>query len=213
MGRVTITMAFKTKKKNIKMNVIECYEPTNKSDETKDQFYNRLQTILDQCHEKDINILMGDFNAKIGADNIGDENIIGTQSLEEINKNGERFVDICALNKFIIGGSIFLHWRIQKAIWRSPDCVTENQIDHMCIGKKFSRSMQDVRVKRGADASDHHLIMAKLKKNWMETATRSQRLNGTLLTDVHNKQEYRPTLTNKFQILQEMLEEENLNTQ
>ncbi|XP_021366220.1 uncharacterized protein LOC110458686 [Mizuhopecten yessoensis] len=38
----------------------------------------------------------------------------------------------------------------------------ENQIDLVCISKKFRRSLQDVRVKRGADAaSDHHLIVAK----------------------------------------------------
>jgi len=41
---------------------------------------------------------------------------------------------------------------------------TENQIDHFWISKKFRRSLQDVRVKRGADAAtDHHLIVAKVK--------------------------------------------------
>ena len=33
-----------------------------------------------------------------------------------------------------------------------------------CIAKKFRRSLEDVRVKRGADAtSSHHLVVAKLK--------------------------------------------------
>lgn len=42
--------------------------------------------------------------------------------------------------------------------------MTENQIDHLCISKKFRRSLQDVRVRRGADvASDHHLVVARLK--------------------------------------------------
>ncbi|CAG2220746.1 unnamed protein product [Mytilus edulis] len=41
---------------------------------------------------------------------------------------------------------------------------TENQIDHVCISKKFRRSLQDVRVKIGTDAAtDHHLIVAKVK--------------------------------------------------
>ena len=73
-------------------------------------------------------------------------------------------MDICALNKLVIGGSIFPHKRIHKATWVSPDHTTENQIDHICISKKFRRSLQDVRVKRGADvASDHHLLTARLK--------------------------------------------------
>ena len=46
----------------------------------------------------------------------------------------------------------------------TPDLITENQIDHVCIAKKFRRSLIDVRVKSGADvASDHHLVVAKLK--------------------------------------------------
>ena len=47
----------------------------------------------------------------------------------------------------------------------SPDQRTHNQINHICIGQKFRRSIfPDVRVKRGADAaSDHHLVIWKLE--------------------------------------------------
>ena len=153
-GPRIITASFRTKKKKIKMNAIQCYAPTNDSDEeNKDQFYNRLQTIIDKCPVKDVNILMGYFNAKIGKDNTGYEEVMGKHGLGEINENGERFADTCALNKIVIGGSIFPHKRIHKATWVSPDHVTENQIDHICIGKTFRRSLQDVRVKRGADAA------------------------------------------------------------
>lgn len=58
----------------------------------------------------------------------------------------------------------FLPPQKDKATWLSPDLWTENQIDQMCIGKKFLRTLQDVRVKRGADvSSDHHLLIAQLK--------------------------------------------------
>jgi exonuclease III len=47
-GPRIITATFITKK-NIKMNVIKCYTPTNDHDEqSKDQFYNRLQAVLDK---------------------------------------------------------------------------------------------------------------------------------------------------------------------
>ena len=219
-GPRIITASFRTKKKKIKMNVIQCYAPTNDSDEeNKDQFYNRLQTIIDKCPVKDVNILMGDFNAKIGKDNTGYEEVMGKHGLGEINENGERFADTCALNKIVIGGSIFPHKRIHKATWVSPDHVTENQIDHICIGKTFRRSLQDVRVKRGADAaSDHHLLVAilklKLKKNRMETAVKRKKYNVSFLKDAQTREEYRLKLTNRFQVLQELLEEEtDLNKQ
>ena len=80
---------------------------------------------------------MGDFNAKIGMDNTGHEVIMGTHGLGQMNENGERFADLCTLNQLVIGGSIFPHKRIPKATWISPNHVTENQIDHICISRKF----------------------------------------------------------------------------
>nr|KAG5714913.1 hypothetical protein BaRGS_000401 [Batillaria attramentaria] len=148
-----ITAKFITKKKDIKLNIIQCYAPTNDAEEEKkDDFYQQLQTVIDRGGAKDMTILMGDFNAKIGSDNTGYEDTMGTHGLGQMNENGERFADFCALNQLVIGGSIFPHKRIHKATWRSPDHVTENQIDHICISRKFRRSWRDVRVMRGADA-------------------------------------------------------------
>ena len=65
--------------------------------------------------ERDITIVMGDFNAKIGADSTGYEDTIGTQGLGQMNENGERFADMCAVNQMVTGGSIFSHKRIHKA--------------------------------------------------------------------------------------------------
>ena len=94
---------------------------------------------------------MGDFNAKIGMDNTGYEDIMGTHGLGQMNENDERFADLCALNQLVIGGSIFPHTRFHKATWISPKDVMENQIDHIYISHRFRTSWWDVRVTRGAD--------------------------------------------------------------
>ena len=120
--------------------------------------------MIDNFPERDVTILMGDFNAKIGSDNIGYEEVMGQCRLSGMNDNGERLRDLSALNKLVFSGSVFPHRRIHEAMWLSPDQSTANQIDHFCISEKFRRSFQDVRVKRGADvASDHHLVIANLK--------------------------------------------------
>ena len=111
----------------------------------------------------------------------GYEDTMGTQVLGQMNENGERFADMYALNQLVIGGSTFPHKQIHKATWRSPDHVTENQIDHICINQSF-RSCKDVRVMRGADvASDHHLVVTLIRlrlKKLKKPAQRSEQVQS-----------------------------------
>ena len=91
--------------------------------------------------EKDVTTLMGHFHAKIGSNNRGYEEVMGTHGIGEMNENGEMFADLCSFNRLIIGGSVFPHRRIHNVTGVSPDHRTENQIDHICTSQKFRRSM------------------------------------------------------------------------
>nr|KAG5695063.1 hypothetical protein BaRGS_032556 [Batillaria attramentaria] len=205
-----ITAKFITKKKDIKLNIIRCYAPTNDvEEEKKDDFYQQLQTVIDRGGAKDMTILMGDFNAKIGSDNTGYEDTMGTHGLGQMNEDGERFADFCALNQLVIGGSIFPRKRIHKATWRSPDHVTENQIDHICISRKFRRSWRDVRVMRGADVSSDLLattLRLRLKRHTNANNTRT-RYNVGLLMTTETQAAFRISLSNRFQPLQDLIED------
>ena len=166
-----ITATFCTDQKRFNLLVIQCYAPTNEAEEeTKTEFYEQLQEAVRKATARDIVIMMGDFNAKIGSNNKGYELVMGKQATGSMNENGEKLADFCLDNDLVIGGSIFPHKTIHKNTWVSPDHVTENQIDFVCYSRKFRRSVLDTRVKRGADvASDHHLVTAsvklKLKRN------------------------------------------------
>ena len=77
-----VTAMFRTSSKNIDLFVVQCYAPTNDADDaTKQDFYNLLQAVLDTAKQKDLVILMGDFNAKVGEDNKRYETIMGQQGL------------------------------------------------------------------------------------------------------------------------------------
>ncbi|VDO77983.1 unnamed protein product [Schistosoma margrebowiei] len=193
------------------MNVIQCYAPTNDDNEdAKDQFYDRLQSIIEKCPTKDLTILMGDLNAKVGMNNTGYEDIMGRHGLREKNENGERFANLGVFNKLVIGGTIFPHKRIHKTIWTSPDHTTQNQIDHICINKKFRRTMEDVRTRGGADiVSDQHLLVAKMKlklqKHWKMEWTTSQKFNTAFLRDTDRLNKFKIALSNKFQAFHDLL--------
>ncbi|VDP63339.1 unnamed protein product [Schistosoma curassoni] len=146
---------------------------------------------------------MGDLNAKVGIDNTGYEDIIGS---------GE-FANLCAFNKLAIGGTIFSRKCIHKATWVSLDYTTENRIDHICINKKFRRTMEDVRSRRGTNlASDHHRIVTKmklkLKKDRTTGQTAQQRFNTDFVRDTNRLNDFKIALNNRFQALQDLLKEE-----
>ena len=208
-----ITAKFTTKKKDIKLNIIQCYAPTSDAEEEKkDDFYQQLQAVLDRRGAKDKTILMGDFNAKIGMEHTGYEDIMGSHGLGQMNRNGEHFADQCALNQLVIGGSIFPYKRIHKTTWISPNHVTENQIDHICTSRKFRRSWRDVRVMRGADvSSDHHLLLTTVRlrlKRFTNANSTWTKYNVGLLRNKDTQTAFQISLSNRFQPLQELIEDD-----
>ena len=103
-GPRILTANFRTKIWRINMDVIQCYAPTNETDEAeKDDFYDRLLRITQSRPQRNILIVMGDINAKIGGDNTGFEEIMGQQGLGEMNDSGERFANLCATSSLVIG--------------------------------------------------------------------------------------------------------------
>ena len=91
--------------------------------------------------------------------------------------------------------NIFPHKKIHMAAWSSPYHVTDKQIDHICIKKKFSRSLQAARVQ----CSDHLLVAKlKLKKSGMAASSIWQKYNTQFLKNAKLQEEYGTTLSNKL---------------
>ncbi|VDP38541.1 unnamed protein product [Schistosoma margrebowiei] len=81
-GPGIIKASFETKKEGIAMNIIQCYVPNNDYNEhVKNQFYDELQSIVEKCPTKDLTILMGDLNTKVGMDITRYEDIMGRHGL------------------------------------------------------------------------------------------------------------------------------------
>ena len=169
---------------------------------------------MDRKRKKDIIILMGDLNVKIGDDNSSFEETMGKHGLGRMNENGEMFANFCASNQLIIGGSIFQHKRVHKATWISPDHRTANQIDHICIDKKFRTSLQDVKVCRGADvASDHHLLLSKIRLKLKRYSTNPNYRKQFKVEELKNQEvrdRFAVTVSNKYQVLEQLVDDMNI---
>jgi hypothetical protein len=107
----------------------------NKDDVIKDSIYEELEQVFDQFPRYHMKNLLGDFNAKLGREDIF-KSIIGNESLHEAsNDDGVRVVNFATSKNLIVKSTTFSHRHIHKHTWTSPDGVTHNHIDHVLIYK------------------------------------------------------------------------------
>jgi hypothetical protein len=76
---------------------------------------------LDKAEKRDIKIVMGDFNAKVGVDCDTWHTIIGKHGYREENERGERLLQFCRMNKMAIMNTWFEHRPPQKWTWIAPE--------------------------------------------------------------------------------------------
>ena len=161
---------------------------------------------MDSVHKHDILLVIGDLNAKVGEDNEGYDNIIGSHGVGERNDNGERLVDFCRLNNLVVTGTIFPHKLIHKQTWTFPGGKTKNQIDHVLVSRQHWTSEMDTRAMRGDDiASDHQIVQSKIKlklKRKQKNKAIRMKFNIIKLQQPAIIAQFSLKLRNKYDILQ-----------
>ena len=80
--------------KPFNITVIHVYAPTSNAEETEvEQFYEDLQDLLKLTPKKDALFIIGDWNAKVGSQEI--LGVTGKFGLGEQNKAGQRLTEFC----------------------------------------------------------------------------------------------------------------------
>lgn len=150
-----------------KINIIQVYAPTaDKSEDEVEQFYNEVEQAMDIAKPKDITIVMGDLNAKIGKGSEGE--YIGEFGLGTRNKRGDRLAQFCQEKDLIITNTYYKLPKRRLYTWKSPadntNNIVRNQIDFLLINKRYRNSIKAIKTYPGADiASDHNPLAAKFE--------------------------------------------------
>ena len=184
------------------------HAPTEESAEAeKDDFYDTLDMVCSRLPKHDVKVLLGDWNAKLGKEDLFRPSL-GRWSLHDMcNDNGIRFASFATAKGLAIASTMFPHKNIHKGTWRSPDGRTVNQIDHVAIDGRHKSGVEDVRTVRGADCdSDHFLVRCRMRmrlrsKPRPRAQPRRRRLNTELLQEEQMRTQFRVEVANRFSCL------------
>jgi exonuclease III len=126
--------------------VLNVHAPTEeKSDDSKNSFYEELEQFFDHFPKYHIKILLGDFNAKLEREDTL-KPTIGNESLhEDSNDNGVTAKNFATSKNLVVKSTMFPHRNIHKYTWTSPDGKTHYPIDHVLIDRRWHSSILDVR--------------------------------------------------------------------
>ena len=113
-----ISVRFQGKPFNI--TVIQGYAPTNNAEEAEvEWFYEDLQDLLELTPRKDVLLIIGDWNAKVGSQET--PGVTGKFGLGIQNEAGQRLIEFCQKNALVIANTLFQQHKRRLYTWTSPD--------------------------------------------------------------------------------------------
>ena len=109
-------------------------------------FYEDLQDLLNLTFQKDVLFIIGDWNAKIGSQEI--PGVTGKFGLGVQNKTGQRLTEFSQDNTLVIANILFQQHKRRLYTWISLDGQYKNQNDYIFFAAKdgealYSQQKQD----------------------------------------------------------------------
>ena len=109
---------FKANHSNI--TEIQAYAPTGNIEKAEvEQFNEDLQNLLELTLKKDVLFIRGDWNAKVGSQDI--PQVTRKFGLGVQNETGQRLSEFCQENALVIANTLFQQYKRRLYTWTSPD--------------------------------------------------------------------------------------------
>ena len=132
--------------KPFSITVIQVYAPTSNAEDAEvEWFYEDLQNILELTPKKDVLFIIGDWNAKVGSQEI--PGVTGKFGLGIWNEAGQRLIQFCQENTLVRANTLFQEHRRRLYTWTIPDGQYRNQIGYILCSQNgedlYSQQKQD----------------------------------------------------------------------
>ena len=203
-----ISATFAAKPRNV--TLIQCYAPTSeKPAEEIEKFYQELEQVVRQIPKRNILVITGDFNARVGEGAV-ESDVLGKYGHGERNEVGQAMVDFCTEHKLVITNTLFRLHNRHRYTWESPGDRQRSQIDYILISRQWKQSVNNARTCNSADCdSDHNLLILSMKLRFKKNPANTTKSIGVdfekLQCDQHVHQ-YQVEISNRFEALQKVNE-------
>ena len=150
------------------ITVIQVYAPTTDySDDQIEHFYSQLRRITNQAPKKDILIVQGDWNAKVGKDIQENwQDIYGPFCNATTSERGFRLLEFATYNKLCLANTYGPHKHSRRWTWHSLNGQHHNQIDYILLKQRFRSGINIAKTRNFPSAdigSDHDSVMMNFR--------------------------------------------------
>ena len=201
------------------MDAVAFYAPhSSHAVDVRQNFRQQLNSLRQQVIRNHFHLELGDANALVGSATPTTPNFggaLGPHGIGEQNLAGSQFLDDCMAAGLCVANTFFQHKRIHKHSLRMFDfqLLEEGEIrpyvyhnnDFVVVRRSFLSSVRDVRVYRGLNGSsqfshsDHHLVVATIKLRLSAPRrSRPRRDHSVLATDSNARQSYQVAVNTKL---------------
>lgn len=198
------------------VNLLCVYAPTLMAlPDTKDDFYSQLDSAIRQFHEQEPLIILGDFNARVGADHDAWPSCLGHFGVGKTNDNGQRLLETCSYHDLCITNTFFSTKPHHRVSWRHPRSKHWHQLDLIITRRSQLKNTLITRTYHSADCdTDHSLICSKVrlqaKKFHRSTQPAMPRVNTLTTNNLEKVESYNTQLANSLKDVNESARPEEL---
>ena len=164
------------------VTIINGSDPTmTHTEEEKEMFHVKLHQITNSIPRSDKEILLGDFNSRVGSDWRTWQPATGKFGHGNMNLNGELFLSLCAEMDLVITNTYFQVPEKWYYTWQHPRSKHLHLLDYFVTRKRDVKDVKSTKVMRGPECStDHYMVRSICSFRFSSKVKSSLKWRGNL---------------------------------